>query len=64
MRAEGKAVSMALLCRWFGVPRSTIYYRGKPVSRRGRAIDAALVETVRTIIEGNPTTACGASRHS
>ena len=27
MRAEGKAVSIAQLCRWFGVPRSTFYYR-------------------------------------
>ena len=54
MRAEGNEVSMARLCRWFGVPRSTVYYRGTPVRRLGRAIDAALVETVRTIIEANP----------
>ncbi len=54
MRPEGKPVSMARLCRWFGVPRSTVYDCGTPVRRQGRAIDAALVKTVRTIIEANP----------
>ena len=27
MRTEGKVVAIAQLCRWFGVPRSTFYYR-------------------------------------
>ena len=45
---------MARLCRWFGVPRSTVYYRGAAAGRQGRAIGAALVETVRQIIEANP----------
>ena len=27
LRAEGVAVSMAKLCRWFAVPRRTVYYR-------------------------------------
>ena len=27
MREEGQHVSIAQLCRWFGVPRSTFYYR-------------------------------------
>jgi putative transposase len=33
MRAEGNEVSMARLCRWFGVPRSTVYYRSTPAGR-------------------------------
>ncbi|MEW5835850.1 MAG: hypothetical protein AB1832_12360 [Pseudomonadota bacterium] len=28
LRDEGVAVSMVKLCRWFGVPRRTVYYRG------------------------------------
>ena len=27
MREEGQTVSIAQLCRWFGVARSTFYYR-------------------------------------
>ena len=29
MRAEGKAMSIAQLCHWFAVPRSTFYYRAE-----------------------------------
>ena len=29
MRAEGKVVAIAQLCHWFGLPRSTFYYRGE-----------------------------------
>jgi len=53
MRAEGNAVSIAQLCRWFGVPRSTFYYRGdSPVPS---VLDAAVVEVVRQVIDRNPT---------
>ena len=54
MRVEGKAVSIAQLCRWFGVPRSTFYYRPTTGAVRVPVLDAALVATIRTIIEAEP----------
>lgn len=55
MRAEGNEVSIAQLCRWFGVPRSSFYHRRTPERRQRCAIDAALVDVVRRIIDANPT---------
>src|SRR4026207_288038 len=53
MRQEGKVVSIAQLCRWFTVPRSSFYYTTR---RRGAGIlDAALTMLVREIIDANPT---------
>ncbi len=55
MREEGKAVSIAKLCRWFGVPRSTFYYRPPPAAApRVPAVDTALATQIRTIIEAEP----------
>jgi len=56
MREEGQVVSIAQLCHWFGVARSTFYYR-PPVSAvpRPPIVDAALVVTIRNIIEQEPT---------
>ncbi len=55
MRAEGQAVPIAKLCRWFGVPRSTFYYR-PPVAGAPRVpiIDAAPAAQIRTIIDAEP----------
>ena len=52
MGAEGKVVSITQLCRWFELPQSTFYYRGK----RPRAVelDRALVELVGRLIAENP----------
>ena len=52
MRAEGKVVSIAQLCRWFGVPRSTFYYRG--TRPRAVELDRALVDLVGRLIAENP----------
>jgi putative transposase len=52
MRQEGKTVSIVQLCRWFGVPRSTFYYRGE--RRRARELDRSLVELVGRLIAENP----------
>ena len=54
MRSEGQDVSIAQLCRWFGVARSTFYYRPPPTAPRVPVLDAALVATIRTIIEAEP----------
>jgi len=52
MRTEGKVVAIAQLCRWFGVPRSTFYYRGE--RRRRAELDRDLVELVGRLIAANP----------
>jgi len=52
MRQEGKRVSIAQLCQWFGVPRSTFYYRGE--RHRARELDRGLVELVGRLIAANP----------
>jgi len=52
MREEGKEVSIARLCRWFGVARSSFYYQ--PEDPAPPLIDAALSELIRRVIEENP----------
>ena len=52
MRAEGREVSIAKLCQWFGVSRSSFYYR--PGAPTEPVIDAALAELIRRVIEENP----------
>lgn len=46
-------MSIAQLCRWFGVPRSTFYYQ--PETSQPAVIDAELSEQIRTIIDANPS---------
>lgn len=53
MREEGKDVSLTKLCRWFGLAKSSFYYRGTP--RPEKPLDRFLVEAVREVIESNPT---------
>jgi putative transposase len=55
MREEGRSVSIAQLCRWFGVPRSTFYYR-PPANPppRSPAVDTAVEGQIRAIIEAEP----------
>jgi putative transposase len=55
MREEGQTVSIVQLCRWFGVARSTFYYR-PPVPRVPRVpvVDEDLVGTIRAIIDAEP----------
>ena len=56
MREEGKAVSIAKLCRWFDVARSTFYYRPPPAgASRTPVVDTVLATQIRTIIEAEPT---------
>lgn len=55
MREEGQTVAIAQLCRWFGVPRSTVYYR-PPVrpAPRPPVVDTTVEAQIRTIIEAEP----------
>lgn len=53
MKEEGKTVSVSKLMKWFSIPRSTFYYKNK--SKCPRALDRALVESIRSIIDEHPT---------
>ena len=55
MRAEGNDVSIAALCRWFGLPRSKFYYQTQTTGRGPAQLDAAVVTMIREIIDDNPT---------
>ena len=57
MKEEGKNISMNKLCKWFDIARSSVYYRPLAVNkvRPSRVLNQALVETVRKLIEANPT---------
>jgi putative transposase len=52
MMEEGNEVSIVALCRWFGVPRSSFYYR--PKARPARPCNPERVGLVRQIIDANP----------
>ena len=52
LQAEGFEVSISKLCRWFNVPRRSLYY--KPVKAQSR-LQPHLVEPVKAMIEENPS---------
>ena len=55
MREEGQTVSIAQLCRWFGVPRSTVYYRPPTkVVPKLPIVDKDLERRIREIIDAEP----------
>jgi len=54
MREEGRTVSIAKLCRWFGVPRSTFYYRPQTSTPRVPMMDEVVAAQIRSIIDAEP----------
>jgi putative transposase len=52
LRAEGLEVSIAKLCRWFGVARRTVYYRPRKAPPRVRE---DLATPVKQPIEQEPS---------
>lgn len=52
LRADGIVVSMAKLCRWFGQPRRTIYYRPTKAPPR---VKPELAEPIKALIEEEPS---------
>lgn len=52
LKADGIHVSVNQLCRWFGVPRRTVYYRP---TRAAPKVDARLAEPIKALIEENPS---------
>lgn len=49
---EGAAASLSQLCRWFEVPRRTVYYQ--PVKAKPK-VDAQFAEPIKAMIEENPS---------
>ena len=52
LQADGIAISIAKLCRWFGVPRRTVYYR--PVKAEPK-IQPRFAEPIKALIEASPS---------
>ncbi len=52
LMAEGIHVSISKLCRWFEVPRRSVYYR--PVKKLPK-VQEHLAEPVKKMIEENPS---------
>jgi len=52
LKADGFTVSISKLCRWFGVPRRTMYYR--PVKAAAKLQDR-FVAPIKAMIEQNPS---------
>lgn len=52
LRADGITVSISKLCRWFEVPRRTVYYR--PVKAEPK-VQARFAEPIKAMIEESPS---------
>lgn len=52
LKADGFDVSISKLCRWFGVPRRTVYYR--PVKSEPK-VQERFAEPIKAMIEENPS---------
>ena len=52
LEEDGFKVSISKLCRWFGVPRRTFYYR---IVKAPPKLQERLVEPVKAMIEENPS---------
>jgi putative transposase len=52
LKADGFDVSISKLCRWFGVPRRTVYYR--PVKSEPK-LQERFVTPIKAMIEENPS---------
>ncbi|AWV08079.1 integrase core domain-containing protein [Marilutibacter maris] len=52
LMADGFEVSMAKLCRWFGVARRSVYYRP---SKAPPKVKPELAEPIRVLIEAEPS---------
>ncbi|MBA8882371.1 DDE-type integrase/transposase/recombinase [Dokdonella fugitiva] len=52
LKADGIAVSMVKLCRWFGVARRSVYYRP---TKSPPKVKAELAEPIKALIEADPS---------
>jgi len=52
LQDEGYSVSISRLCRWFEVPRRTVYYRP---SRKKPVLQERFTQPIKQMIEENPS---------
>ena len=52
LKADGFDVSISQLCRWFGVPRRTVYYRP---TKAAPTLQERFVAPIKALIEENPS---------
>ena len=52
LKEDGVQVSISQLCRWFDVPRRTVYYRE---SHKAPVIQGRFAEPIKQMIEANPS---------
>ncbi len=52
LKADGFEVSVVKLCRWFGIPRRTVYYQPRKAPPK---LQARLVEPIKAMIEEEPS---------
>lgn len=52
LREDGFEVSISTLCRWFGVPRRTVYYRAQ---KAPPSVQARFSEPIKALIEAEPS---------
>ena len=52
LKEDGYRVSISKLCRWFEVPRRTVYYRS---TRKASTIQARFAQPIKQMIEENPS---------
>ncbi|WP_420003217.1 hypothetical protein [Arenibacterium sp. LLYu02] len=50
--SEGRMVSIAKLCAWFGIPRRTVYY--KP-TKAAPKVDPRFADPIKAMIEAEPS---------
>lgn len=55
MEAESNPVSIKKLCSWFGVARSSFYYRVRKSKRKPKPLNKRFIDELWTIINENPT---------
>jgi hypothetical protein len=55
LREDGHSVPMTKLCRWFGVPRRTVYY--KPVKTEPK-VQERFAAPIKQLIESEPSFGC------
>jgi len=52
LRNEGVAASLSQLCRWFEVPRRTVYYQAVKAKPK---VNAQFAERIKAMIEDSPS---------
>ncbi len=52
LHADGHAVSISQVCRWFGLPRRTVYYRS---TKAASTVQPRFADPIKALIEEQPS---------